>query len=528
MVCKVCNQEVEVGLKVCPFCGASMEDNDAGIIDIQFTDKKAASITDKKAPAPKKTKKGISKKNLIDEAPIKIVDDTYEGNEKSEPNGPIELDFFEPKDDCPTPITVIDNEDEIETIRPLFAKERTKPKKVKGLEREKQPQKPQPKPEPAIEPKKDEEPEAKDEIAQSTEPIVFADTDATTPAEEPQVEEPVMEEPVKEPAEEATEEACEETPAEEAPVEEPVEEIAEEAPIEEPAEDSCEETPAGEPALEEAVEEEPVNEEEVQEPVAEAEPTVEEPTEEQAQESEPVKEEKPAFLPEEIVEEYIAPYTEKKPIVAASEQPVKEQEEIFQAPVEIIPEEIIEEYIEPETEAVIEEPIEEEEPEATLVEEAVEQEPIEEAIEEPILEPEEETVVPELVPANMEEPERETAYEFPPSVVLYEKVSKRKAEREAKPVKDRVNFFVALLSMMFPPYLGALIWVTRSARKPKAANAYGLLTIFSYLIHRVVKNIVAVVSLIALIVGFAFFAYSYVGNALYEAGYILNITIPWM
>ena len=460
MVCKVCNQEVEVGLKVCPFCGASMEDNDAGIIDIQFTDKKAASITDKKAPAPKKTKKGISKKNLIDEAPIKIVDDTYEENEKSEPSGPIELDFFEPKDDCPTPITVIDNEDEIETIRPLFAKERTKPKKVKGLEREKQPQKPQPKPEPAIEPKKGEEPEAKDEIAQSTEPIVFADTDIA-PTEEPQVEEPVMEEPVKEPA-------------------------------------------------------------------AETEPLVEEPTEEQAQETEPLKEEKPAFLPEEIVEEYIAPYPEKKPIVVASEEPVKEQEEIFQAPVEIIPEEIIEEYIEPETEAVIEEPIEEEEPEATLFEEAVEQEPIEEAIEESTTEPEEETVVPELVPANMEEPERETAYEFPPSVVLYEKVSKRKAEREAKPVKDRVNFFVALLSMMFPPYLGALIWVTRSARKPKAANAYGLLTIFSYLIHRVVKNIVAVVSLIALIVGFAFFAYSYVGNALYEAGYILNITIPWM
>ena len=510
MVCKVCNQEVEVGLKVCPFCGASMEVSDAGVIDIQFTEKKAASIDDKKAPAPKKTKKGISKKNLIDEAPIKIVDDSYEENENSEPEGPIELDFFEPEDDCPTPITVIDNEDEIETIRPLFAKERTKPKKVKGLEREKQPQKPQPK---AEAPKETQKEESSEPI---TEPIVF-----DTAKKEP----PVKEEPAKEPIlENAVEEIAEE------PANEPVEEIADEA-VEEPVEETVEETPK------EPVEEAPAEEtadEVLTEEAAEDEAATKEPSLE-AKENEPEqqKEEEP-FLPEEIVEEYIAPVTEKAAVAAPVEAEEKLTEEATEeravAPL-VLPEEIVEDYIAPQAEETVEEAVAEEPTEETVDEIPVEEALVEEPTEEPASEEtaeEEELVVPELVPADMQEPEREAMYEYPPSVVLYEKVSKCKARREEKPVKDRVNLFIALLSMMFPPYLGAFIWITRSARKPKAANTYGLLTIFSYLFHRFMKNVLAVVSLLAIIIGSLIFAYYYVGNALFEAGYLLTINFPWM
>ena len=135
MVCKVCNQEVEAGLNVCPLCGASMTEKEVPTIDIQFTDKKAASIKDKPESTAKKTKKGVSKKNLADTTPIKIVDEPY--YEEPQNNGPIELSFVEPEDTDPTPIKVIEDEELTETIRPLYAKERRAPKKIKSLEKEK-------------------------------------------------------------------------------------------------------------------------------------------------------------------------------------------------------------------------------------------------------------------------------------------------------------------------------------------------------------------------------------------------------
>ena len=66
MLCKVCNKEVSDGVKVCPYCGASMVEAESEIISLSFED------TEPKKEAPKR-KRGISKKNLIDETPIKVV-----------------------------------------------------------------------------------------------------------------------------------------------------------------------------------------------------------------------------------------------------------------------------------------------------------------------------------------------------------------------------------------------------------------------------------------------------------------------
>ena len=619
MVCKVCNQEVEVGLKICPYCGASMEENEASVIDLQFTNKKATSITDKK-PAPKKTKKGISKKNLIDEAPIKIVDDFEEEPvKKADPNEPITLDFFEPEDNDPTPITVVEDEEATETIRPLFAKEKKQPKKLKSLEREPQPKKPAPVEDKAEKPQEEPQDVPQDDI------LVVAEAPVEEPIEEEPVEEPVEEEPTEEPIEEEpVEEPIEEEPAEEPVEEEPAEEPIEEEPVEEPIEEEPTEEPIEEEPVEEPVEEAPAEEPIEEEPTEE--PIEEEPVEEPVEEApvEDVAETIPEFLPEEVIEEYI-PVEEKKPIKVIREETPREiiPEEIIEEPIVekapvvkkkkeepkiFLPEEIIEEFIAPEAPkkeepeeiygAIIEEveePTEEEPTEEPILEEEpiIEEEPyvppvidenwqpdpeflpeevLEDYIEPMAIEPEvEEYPEPvfeeenefertevytapvfydpeadapfyeeepiEITPLNeetpvIEEPVEETVAETPveeavASVELCERVSKRKIEREQKPVKDRVNFFLLLFSLMFPPYLGTFIWITRSSRKPKASTVYGVLGIISYVVTNFLKklivNVLSVLITIVALVGFIVFAYFYIQGALLDAGYIFSI-----
>ena len=260
MLCKVCNKEVEAGLKTCPYCGAQMEGGVAEIVSIKFTRKKAQAMPKEgEKSTTKKKRSGISKKNLQDEAPITVIEDPtlFEEEEVKDydPDQPVILVFDEPEK-VEEPVAPDEN--------PISVEEPEEPAEVEPT---------------MVAPEDDET-----VVVLGEEGNVYAKEE---PVEKPAIEEPVEETPVEEPV---AEEPVEEAPVEEAPVEEPVaEEPVEEAPAEEPvAEKPAEEAPAEEPVAEEPVEETPVEEPVAEEPVEEA--PAEDPVAEKPAEETPVEE----------------------------------------------------------------------------------------------------------------------------------------------------------------------------------------------------------------------------------------------
>lgn len=77
---------------------------------------------------------------------------------------------------------------------------------------------------------------------------------------------------------------------------------------------------------------------------------------------------------------------------------------------------------------------------------------------------------------------------------------KEKKEKEPKS-KDRVNFFLLLLTLLCPPYFGVLITVCSSAKAPKATQVYGIFTILSFIFMKVKNYVLTAVATILVIVG---------------------------
>ncbi len=71
-----------------------------------------------------------------------------------------------------------------------------------------------------------------------------------------------------------------------------------------------------------------------------------------------------------------------------------------------------------------------------------------------------------------------------------------KAEKKQKPKKskDRVNFFLLLLTLMCPPYFGVLITICTSAKAPKASQVYGVFTILSFIFAKIKNYILTVIA----------------------------------
>ena len=71
-----------------------------------------------------------------------------------------------------------------------------------------------------------------------------------------------------------------------------------------------------------------------------------------------------------------------------------------------------------------------------------------------------------------------------------------KAEKKQKPKKskDRVNFFLLLLTLMCPPYFGVLITICSSAKSPRATQVYGVFTILSFIFAKIKNYILTVIA----------------------------------
>lgn len=83
-----------------------------------------------------------------------------------------------------------------------------------------------------------------------------------------------------------------------------------------------------------------------------------------------------------------------------------------------------------------------------------------------------------------------------------EKQQKEKQSKEKSPKsKDRVNFFLLLLSLLCPPYFGVLITICTSAKKPKSSQVYGILTILSFIYNQVRNYVLTVLVTVLVIVG---------------------------
>jgi hypothetical protein len=291
---------------------------------------------------------------------------------------------------------------------------------------------------------------------------------------------------------------------------------------------------------EEPAEQEPVAEEPVEQELVAEEPVAEELYEEVIEEEMPVVKEE--SLPEEIVEDEMP---ETEPDSEIAEEVVEESEimpltvataivESYEEPVE---EEPVEEYYE---EPVAEEPQEEEPVEEVLPEpEYFEEEAVEEAYSEPqeeyeatyegyYQEPSDEYYQYED-PTVVEEPvAEEAAYEVPVAeeIIKEQKSEKKKYKLPKPPKKDKVNFFWFLIALLWPPYPGIMLWITKSAEQPKASRVYGAEAILMYILKHAIKKVAVCALLILAIAGALVGAFFYIQGALAQAGYML--VLPWM
>ena len=158
--------------------------------------------------------------------------------------------------------------------------------------------------------------------------------------------------------------------------------------------------------------------------------------------------------------------------------------------------------------------------------EVIEAEP--EYIEPEYIEPEyiePEYVEPEYVEPEYVEPVVEEPVYVEPSKPKKKKASKKeKPKKEKKKSKDKLNFFYLLLSLMWAPYPGIMLWVSQSKKAPKASGVYGICAIVMYLI-RVTCDIItrAVVNTVAVILVIVFAAGSTVVLYMIQFG---QLTLP--
>lgn len=124
-----------------------------------------------------------------------------------------------------------------------------------------------------------------------------------------------------------------------------------------------------------------------------------------------------------------------------------------------------------------------------------------------------------VVPKAAKKPEKKAKKEAkaPKNATLPEQKAKDKPKKEKAPKKDipkekepkekapkskdRVNFFLLLLSLLCPPYFGVLITICTSAKKPKASQVYGVLTILSFIFMKVKNYVLTVLATVLVIAG---------------------------
>ncbi len=123
-------------------------------------------------------------------------------------------------------------------------------------------------------------------------------------------------------------------------------------------------------------------------------------------------------------------------------------------------------------------------------------------------------------PEYVEEPiyEKAPVYEEPKAPVTRVRKIKKKAPtkvnkknapvKEKKKTKDKANFFLVILSLLWAPYPGILLWILTSKKTPKASQVYGNCAIIMFVlkcmwqyIKSIVTTILAVVLTATLIIG---------------------------
>ena len=104
-----------------------------------------------------------------------------------------------------------------------------------------------------------------------------------------------------------------------------------------------------------------------------------------------------------------------------------------------------------------------------------------------------------------------------------EKSKKEETPKEKAPKsKDRVNFFLLVLSVLCPPYFGVLITICTSAKKPKSSQVYGILTILSFIYNQVKNYVMTVLATILVVLGALCALLSGVYLVLTELGYDIS------
>lgn len=78
---------------------------------------------------------------------------------------------------------------------------------------------------------------------------------------------------------------------------------------------------------------------------------------------------------------------------------------------------------------------------------------------------------------------------------------KEKNKQCAIKSKDKVNFFLFIMSFCCPPYFGVLITVLESAKSPKASQVYGICTILSFIFMKIKNYVLTVLAAICIIIG---------------------------
>ena len=120
---------------------------------------------------------------------------------------------------------------------------------------------------------------------------------------------------------------------------------------------------------------------------------------------------------------------------------------------------------------------------------------IEPVCKEPVYEEVEESVYEEPI---YEEPVyEEPVYEAPapaPKPVKKKKPSKEKPEKPKKVAKDKVNPLFFLISLLWAPYPGVLLWVATSKKTPKASCTYGICGIIMFVLKCIKQYVTSIVT----------------------------------
>ncbi|MBQ4108350.1 MAG: zinc-ribbon domain-containing protein [Clostridia bacterium] len=102
----------------------------------------------------------------------------------------------------------------------------------------------------------------------------------------------------------------------------------------------------------------------------------------------------------------------------------------------------------------------------------------------------------------------------------YAELDERITESENSPKsKDKVNFFLLLLTLLCPPYFGVLITICNSAKAPKATQVYGIFTILSFIFSKIKNYILTVIATFSIIMAVLAALVSGAYHVMTELGY---------